>query len=267
MSELTWKKAIEKVFLEERRALHYTEVAEIIADRAYRTKMGRTPQDTVSAQMTTDINKNGDHSVFVKVSRGVYYLRALLNETEVKLDSEQKKAAKEINQKEDTGKIINSFGIYWDRDLVDWSTANPHLWAVQQRGADPINFKKQVGIYLLHDSRETIYVGQAIKQTLGKRLKDHTTDRLGSRWDRFSWFGFYQLDKQGDLMEKDLLGEISLTQLADILEATLIESIEPRQNRKQGNSFSGIEYLQKEDPEISNKKAKHIISELFTNKN
>ena len=36
MSELTWKKAIEKVFLEERRALHYTEVAEIIADRAYR---------------------------------------------------------------------------------------------------------------------------------------------------------------------------------------------------------------------------------------
>ena len=47
MSELTWKKAIEKVFLEERRALHYTEVAEIIADRVYRTKMGLTLKDPV----------------------------------------------------------------------------------------------------------------------------------------------------------------------------------------------------------------------------
>lgn len=43
MSELTWKKVIEKVFLEERRALHYTEITEIIVDRAYRTQMGLTP--------------------------------------------------------------------------------------------------------------------------------------------------------------------------------------------------------------------------------
>ena len=40
MPELTWKKAIEKVFLDERRALHNTEVVEIIADRAYKTKIG-----------------------------------------------------------------------------------------------------------------------------------------------------------------------------------------------------------------------------------
>ena len=43
MSELTWKKAIEKVFLEERRALHNIEEDEIIMDRAYRAKIGLTP--------------------------------------------------------------------------------------------------------------------------------------------------------------------------------------------------------------------------------
>jgi hypothetical protein len=42
----------------------------------------------------------------------------------------------------------------------------------------------------------------------------------------------------------------------------LIESIEPRQNRKQGNSFTGIEYLQQEAPEIKKKLKEQIIKEL-----
>ena len=49
----------------------------------------------------------------------------------------------------------------------------------------------------------------------------------------------------------------------DILEAILIESLEPRQNRKQGNSFQGIEYLQKEAPENKKRQTEQLLRELM----
>ena len=42
---------------------------------------------------------------------------------------------------------------------------NPDLFGVQQLGASKVNFKEEIGMYLLHDSRETIYVGQATVRT------------------------------------------------------------------------------------------------------
>lgn len=50
--------------------------------------------------------------------------------------------------------------------------------------------------------------------------------------------------------------------MGDFLEAILIESIEPRQNRKQGNLFAGIEYLQQEAPEIKKRIKEQLIREL-----
>lgn len=55
---------------------------------------------------------------------------------------------------------------------------------------------------------------------------------------------------------------MTIQNLGDILEAVLIESIEPRQNRKQGNLFFGLEYLQQEAPEIKKKLKEQIIKEL-----
>src|SRR5690606_2864191 len=98
----------------------------------------------------------------------------------------------------DNRKIINALGIYWDRYQVHWKTS-PDLLGIQQIGATSVNFKEQKGIYLLHDSRETIYVGQAIEQPLGVRLRYHTSDRLSGRWNRFSWFGFHSVNENGQL--------------------------------------------------------------------
>jgi hypothetical protein len=263
MPELTWKKAIIKVLEEEKKALHYTDIAELIADKGFRMSFGATPQDTVSAQMTTDINKKGEKSVFAKVDKGIYILRKFLGNEAQKLilDNEEENGGAKDNKKV-RFKIINSFGIYWDRYLVHWKNSIPDLFAIQQKGAEAINFKEQIGIYLLHDTRETIYIGQAIKQTLGKRLKDHTTDRLGGRWDRFSWFGFYPVNNSGNLKTDIKLENIHIEHLGDLLEAILIESIEPRQNRRQGNLFNGIEYLQQEAPELKDKKMKQTIQDL-----
>ena len=93
-------------------------------------------------------------------------------------------------------------------------------------------------------------------------MKDHTTDRLAGRWDRFSWFGLYPVTEDGQLSLDVKFKEFTIQNLGDILEAILIESIEPRQNRKQGNSFVGLEYLQKEAPEIKKNRAKQMFQDL-----
>ena len=256
MEDLKWKEAIVKILEQEKKALHYTEIAELIAERRYRKSLGATPQDTVSANLTTDININKEKSIFAKVDKGIYILRKFL-------DDRSQLVAEETSQKTKTEKfrIINSFGIYWNRSLVHWKST-PDLFGIQQIGATEVNFKDQIGIYLLHDSRETIYIGQALEQPLGQRLKNHMSDRLSGRWDRFSWFGFYPVSENGKLDNDIKFENITVQHLGNILEAILIESIEPRQNRKQGNTFAGIEYLQKESPEIKKRKTEELIREL-----
>jgi predicted GIY-YIG superfamily endonuclease len=192
----------------------------------------------------------------------MYILRKFLNEESQVLEEEivtqEETPIKAPNKK---SKIINAFGIYWNRTQVHWKSS-PDLLGIQQIGATEVNFKDQIGIYLLHDSRETIYVGQAIDQPLGQRLRNHTMDRLGGRWDRFSWFGFYPVNDDGKLNTAIKLENLTIQNLGDILEAILIESLEPRQNRKQGNLFYGLEYLQQEAPEIKKKLKEQIIREL-----
>jgi hypothetical protein len=265
MSEMKWKEAIVKVLEEEKKALHYTEIAEFIAERGYRKSLGVTPQDTVSANMTTDINANKEKSIFARVDKGYYILRKFLDDSsQLLVEGPEKKTKTSKKSVSDKSKFINSFGIYWKRDSVYWKTT-PDLFGIQQIGASEVNFKDQIGVYLLHDSRETIYVGQAIDQPLGQRLRNHTFDRLSGRWDRFSWFGFYPVDDSGNLDKILNFKNISIQDLGNVFEALLIESIEPRHNRKQGNLFSGIEYLQQEAPEIKKKLKEQIIRE-FTDK-
>lgn len=265
MPDLKWKEAIIKVLEEEKKAVHYTVIAELIAEKGYRKALGATPQDTVSANMTTDINTNKEKSIFAKVDRGYYILRKFLdNESNLLTEPTETVSKKSKSVVSERIKIINSFGLYWNRNHVHWKTT-PDLFGIQQVGATNVNFRNQIGIYLLHDSRETIYVGQAIEQSLGQRLRHHTLDRLSGRWDRFSWFGFYPVNDNGGLNNDLDFENISVRDFGDILEAILIESIEPRQNRKQGNLFAGIEYLQQEAPEIKKRMKEQFLRELSEN--
>lgn len=258
MKDLKWTEAIIKVLAEEQRPLHYAEIAQLVAERGYRKSLGATPQDTVSAQLSTDVKYNGNKSVFIKVDKGVYSLR---NEI-VNIESSNPPQNEENESASKYG-IINSFGIYWNRELVHWKSY-PNLFGVQTQGALEVNFQSQIGIYLLHDARETIYVGQAIKQSLGERLRQHTVDRLNGRWDRFSWFGFFPVNEDGSIQKLNDTQQLSMEELGNLLEAILIETIEPRQNRKQGNQFSGIEYMQKEDEIIRKRKEDQIVLDLLS---
>jgi hypothetical protein len=160
---------------------------------------------------------------------------------------------------ETSDSIIHSFGMYWQRDLVVWRN-DPKMYGKQQALSKPVDFGKQKGIYILYDHHTVVYVGRSIDRPLGKRLFEHTVDRLGSRWNRFSWFGLLDVTQEGNLRETAL--DTSLAGLVATLEALLIEALEPPQNRKRGDDFSAIEYIQDIDPELKEREIQNTLRSI-----
>jgi hypothetical protein len=195
----------------------------------------------------------GDGSPYLRVGRGVYALKV----------TAEKKAQEEISAgttdtvAEEAG-ALRAFGMFWRRDLVHWP-GKPQLLGRQGAGALNVNFAGQIGVYLLHDRERVIYVGRA-SDTLFARLKAHTTDRLGGRWDRFSWFGLLSVRDDGQLSN----GEMPWGQdvVIETMEAVLIEGLEPPLNRRRGDNFSGAEYIQAPDPQIEKIKNKALLDRM-----
>lgn len=259
MSDMPWKEAIRNVLSSSQDAMHYSDIAEQIVELGLRKSVGATPANTVNAFIATSINEEGEKSPFMRVSRGVYNLNPILAQSIREAQQLESAVSENLNvQNKDT--IINAFGMFWQRDLVLWSN-NPQLLGRQQIGADPVDFSCQIGVYILYDGKETVYVGRSIDRTLGKRLFEHTQDRLNGRWNRFSWFGLHAVTDQGQLEE--VMPTISTDLLVCTLEALLIEGLEPPQNRKRGDNFNASEYLQAIDPEIEKRKVKKTLSQLL----
>jgi hypothetical protein len=250
--EMTWRKAIEKVLSEATGAVHYRDLTDNIIQDGLRQSLGATPADTVSAHLTTAIKREGAECPFQKVGRGLYIWKAKIG---LSLSSNAQREEDE-NDEEQQYDIITSFGMFWRRDSIEW-THSPKILGMQQIGAEPVDFHKQLGIYLLYDGREVIYVGRATDRPLGKRLYEHTLDRFSSRWDRFSWFGLLPISDNGGIGK--LPESYESTKIIPAVEAILIEALEPRQNRKRGDDLSAVEYIQKEDPEVQKKKIKQTM--------
>lgn len=115
-----------------------------------------------------------------------------------------------------------------------------------------MDFGGQRGIYLLHDGRDVIYVGRSTDNSIGKRLLDHTKNRLSFRWDRFSWFGLNPVGEGGALGA--MPASYSANNMIATLEAILIEAMEPRLNRQRGQELEAFEFFQHEDPELKTAK-------------
>ena len=100
---------------------------------------------------------------------------------------------------------ISAYGYRWKRDWVEWNeglgrgrpkkeeSVEKALWGEKAPGM-AVNFAEQVGVYLLHNGDQTVYVGRITggknaKRGLYDRLREHTKDSLKDDWDKFSWFG------------------------------------------------------------------------------
>jgi hypothetical protein len=254
VAELTWHDAIVRVLKSASpEAMHYTDIAEAILSGGLKAQAGATPARTVNA--TIAVSMKGDtETPFKRVGPGLYALVDAGSDTPPALGP-----AAEDDTKEDTG-LVNALGMYWARSAVRWTSA-PCLWGRYDKHSTQVDFGPQQGVYLLHDRREVVYVGRTTDQPLGVRLRRHVDDRLGGRWDRFSWFGVFPVTEAGKLDTK-AAGSFDLATLIVTMEALLIEGLEPRQNRKRGDGFKAVEYLQVEDPQIEKERMQRLLDRL-----
>jgi hypothetical protein len=151
--------------------------------------------------------------------------------------------------------------MFWQRSKILWGPT-PKLLGQQQGGSKQVDFCDQKGVYLLHDTQGVVYVGRTAEQNLGRRLYQHTVDRLSGRWDRFSWFGVYPVTEDGALRIEPKTAVSNIDIVIATMEAVLIEGLEPRQNRKRGDEFQAVEFLQVEDPQVENQRQLAAIRRL-----
>lgn len=273
--EKSWKDAIKRVLREAQEPLHYSDISAQILAAGYYATEGATPAATVNAQLASSIKHDGERSPFLRVGKGLF---ALKDDTAT-IGSKSSKSSKPLpatapsNQDDITSDItsdiasdkasdeaiMRSFGMYWQRELVLWRR-EAKLFGKQQAETMPIDFGRQKGIYILYDHHTVVYVGRSIDRPLATRLYEHTTDRLASRWNRFSWFGLLDATDDGRLQEPAL--NTSLGGIIAAFEALLIEALEPPQNRKRGDDFSGIEYIQAIDPELQERQLQHTLRSI-----
>lgn len=257
--EKSWKAAIKRVLMESDAPLHYTEISEQILSRGYYETDGATPAATVNAQLSSSVKHDGDKSPFMRVGKGIFSLRGETASATLPGNKTKNQLPAVAPEDESSDSIIQSFGMYWQRDLVVWRN-DLKMYGKQQALSKPVDFGKQKGIYILYDHHTVVYVGRAIDRPLGKRLYEHTVDRLGSRWNRFSWFGLLDVTQEGKLREMPF--NSTLAALVATLEALLIEALEPPQNRKRGDDFSAIEYIQDIDPELKEREIQNTLRSI-----
>lgn len=84
-------------------------------------------------------------------------------------------------------KLIENMGLFWKAADVFWGQPKKTgtLLGVQARNVTgpTINFREQIGIYVLYSDYKIVYVGQTGKgnQKLLHRLKNHLSDSLSER--------------------------------------------------------------------------------------
>lgn len=253
-SNMGWREAIQSVLKAAGGPLHYTEIADKVAETKLRVDLGATPANTVAAVIALSFKNEGPQSPFARAGRGYYTLR----------DANSSPAVEVVvatgDEPDSTG-LVNAFGMFWERAKVIWE-AQPKIYGQQDLGTTRVDFCEQRGVYLLHDMQGVTYVGRTTEGSLGKRLYQHTYDRLNSRWNRFSWFGVFPVEQDGKLKQGIDLSQVDINTVIITMEAVLIEGLEPRQNRKRGDEFKAIEFLQADDPELERKTKKALLAQV-----
>lgn len=267
MPNMKWRDAILKVLKESAEPMHYSDIAQAIIDNSYRVNVGATPAATVAA----NLSQRPLRDKVERVSIGVYALRTPPSAqsptpalpapaSTIEADPEDEDTVAVGEDSIQMG-LINAFGMFWSRSEVDWSKRNASLLGVQQSGSQKVDFGLQAGVYLLYDASRVVYVGRVTEPRMGQRMWEHTRDRLTGRWDRFSWFGVRPVQQNGELGALPESG-IGVSTLIATMEALLIEGLEPPQNRRQGDGFSALEFIQATDPSIELQRKQKLLAEV-----
>ncbi|MGN8050733.1 HTH domain-containing protein [Curtobacterium sp. 22159] len=263
MVNMGWGEAIKKVLADQGEPMRTSEIAQAILDGKLRTKVGATPHTAVASYLSQEPLR----SEVEKLDRGVFRYppaaspkreddSVVVNTPVVALED-----SGTADVSEDERGLLNAFGLFWRRAEIDWTPSAPKLLGVQLTGSTAVDFSNQEGVYLLYDVTRLVYVGRVTEPRLGRRLREHTRDRLSGRWDRFSWFGVRPVGADGQLEVVPDSG-LNADLVISTLEALLIEALEPPQNRRQGDGFAELEFIQQTDPDIEKTRKRRLLEEL-----
>lgn len=239
---MKWLDAIIEVLCEAEKPMHYEKITDRIIEEGKRAEVGATPANTVCAA----INKNLD--IFEKTDAGTYALRSTFDYAKWKgadttTEKEETASLDTEITKESRKTLIKTFGKYWRCDKVDWSKTEPSLVGRQTSKSQPVDFKTMRGVYMLHDNHQLVYVGVAVKESIAKRLRQHTKDKLCDCWNRFSWFGIDGVNQNGSIRKINTFS-VKSDDVAKALEAIVIESAKLPHNKRGGDYLKGREYTQ-----------------------
>lgn len=238
---MKWIEAIIEVLQDAKTSMSSEDLAIIISKSEKITSFKSMPDAAIIAVLEQNA------SIFKHNSGQTIQLNETFNYQEWKQSDnvsevEESKYIKDSIEKKSKKLLVRTYGVYWKRENVNWG--EPQLLGQQLNGS-PVDFGDMRGLYVLYDNREPIFVGQAISEGLLSKLKTHTQDRLANRWNRFSWFGIHGVNQNGSI-HKVKTFNVTITDVANALEAVLVEGLEPRQNRCNYDYFNGIEYSQYE---------------------
>lgn len=215
--EMSWKDAIREVLRSEAKDLHYRAIARKIRQRRLRRSFGRTPEQTVAANLVV-LRKAGE---VLQLGKGIY---SVTKEEEQDLDIEAESFQ------------VAAHGLFWKASEVVWGKTR----GGQLHGVDPnnenviVDFSSQEGVYILHhhNTPTAVYVGMTSRSNDGlyERLNAHRWDHLMGRWETFSWFGFRRVNERGEL--EDAAETVPRRRMIEVIEAILIETLLPSLNRK-----------------------------------
>jgi len=106
-TELGWEDRIIAVLTAAGARCNYVEIAEQIFERGLRTEQTATPAATVAGMIAQSFKNEGEHSPFIRVSRGIYALRGV--QTQAPAIAQEELAQTESS--EVTG-LVNAFGMF-----------------------------------------------------------------------------------------------------------------------------------------------------------
>lgn len=257
-SQIPWQEAIIAVLQEAEGPLNTSQITALIEAQDLRDfSNSATPERTANRELNQMARDN--EIPIVRVESGIFlYVDPNDSDLELHKSDDSDQADDHSSQDSNARVQVSAFGLFWEKDNVNWGKGCKILGR-QVRGAAPIDFSEQRGIYILHKGNSTVYVGRTA-DTLRSRLREHTaTPGRGFRWDRFSWFGLRPVNEDGTL--GDIPDNVTTSDLIVILESVLIEALEPPVNGRRGDRMGEL-YEQVTDPTIHTQNAIRMVRDL-----
>jgi hypothetical protein len=165
------------------------------------------------------------------------------------------KSRTKTSEKSTSKYLVKNYGLFWKEENVFWGKKGKSgtLLGKPAKGSfKKVDFRDQIGIYVLYADYKVVYIGQAgsgSTSNLFARLSKHRNNELAGRWNQFSWFGLLAVLKDNTLASSKQNHNHNTKVVLDHFEAMLIHVIEPPLNKQGGKWGEGEQYLQLMDKE------------------